>query len=331
MFNIFNSFHRPSENTPSIPDIPVMPDMLGSYKEGLPDSCPPKRDMTTDEKSALILKGCALGDCCGLPYEGCSPDQVTDDFKADKPYKCKPKFSDDTIMLCATIDAMHRISEGGFTDIGETNRIFRTFYVKYYKDNPGAEYGMRFLTWANIPLTEDVPERFKTSCGNGSAMRVSAVSVMDDIDDVILAAIVSASCSHAHPEGVKGAVVTALCVWLALNGYSKDDIEHYAEIQYKDYPYSPDKSYKKMKSIHPLKDNPALCQLTVPLSIRCFLDSVDYESAISNAISFGWDTDTQAAITGAIAISFYRGCSSEGDKVFSELQKESCINNLNLQ
>ena len=37
-----------------------------------------------------------------------------------------------------------------------------------------------------------------------------------------------------------------------------------------------------------------------------FLDSTDYESAIRLAVSLGGDADTMGAITGAIALAFYK-------------------------
>ena len=47
------------------------------------------------------------------------------------------------------------------------------------------------------------------------------------------------------------------------------------------------------------------CQETVPQAIVAFLESVDFEDAIRNAISLGGDSDTLAAITGSIAEAAY--------------------------
>ena len=43
----------------------------------------------------------------------------------------------------------------------------------------------------------------------------------------------------------------------------------------------------------------------MPQAIVCFLDAVDYEDAIRNAISLGGDGDTQAAIAGSIAEAYF--------------------------
>ncbi|MBR2028647.1 MAG: ADP-ribosylglycohydrolase family protein, partial [Oscillospiraceae bacterium] len=47
------------------------------------------------------------------------------------------------------------------------------------------------------------------------------------------------------------------------------------------------------------------CQETVPQAMVAFLESDSFEDAIRNAISIGGDSDTLAAITGAVAEAFY--------------------------
>ena len=48
------------------------------------------------------------------------------------------------------------------------------------------------------------------------------------------------------------------------------------------------------------------CQGTVPVAIRAFLEATSYEDAIRNAISVGGDSDTIGAITGGIALAFFK-------------------------
>ena len=44
---------------------------------------------------------------------------------------------------------------------------------------------------------------------------------------------------------------------------------------------------------------------TVPMAIRCFLESQNFEEAIRYAVMADGDTDTKAAITGTLAEAFY--------------------------
>ena len=47
------------------------------------------------------------------------------------------------------------------------------------------------------------------------------------------------------------------------------------------------------------------CQETVPQSLKAFFEATSFEDAIRNAISIGGDSDTIAAITGAVAGAYY--------------------------
>ena len=50
---------------------------------------------------------------------------------------------------------------------------------------------------------------------------------------------------------------------------------------------------------------------TLPVALLAFLESTDYEDAVRNAVSVGGDSDTIAAITGGIALAFYKTMAEE--------------------
>ena len=60
------------------------------------------------------------------------------------------------------------------------------------------------------------------------------------------------------------------------------------------------------------------CQITVPQAIVCFLESTDFESAVS----IGGDSDTIAAITGSIAEAYYGIPQHIQDKALSYLDAD---------
>lgn len=55
------------------------------------------------------------------------------------------------------------------------------------------------------------------------------------------------------------------------------------------------------------------CQGTVPVAMRCFYESNDYESFILNIYSLKCDSDTFGAIAGGVAEEFYHGFGSVND------------------
>jgi len=139
------------------------------------------------------------------------------------------------------------------------------------------------------------------SWGNGSAMRVSPVGFAFNTEDEVLdEAEKTASISHNHPEGVKGAQATALAVFLARMGHTKEEIRD--QIRQR-FGYN---MHRMVDDIRPAYYFDVSCQGTVPEAIIAFLDSTSYEDAVRNAISLGGDSDTLACITGGIAEAFYR-------------------------
>ena len=139
------------------------------------------------------------------------------------------------------------------------------------------------------------------SWGNGSAMRVSPVGYAFNSEKEILEyAKKSAEVSHNHLEGIKGAQATAMCIFLARNGNSKEEIKNYITNQF-DYNLS-----ETIDEIRPNYHFDVSCQGSVPQSIIAFLESSDYESTIRLAISIGGDSDTIACIAGGIAQAFYK-------------------------
>ncbi len=171
-------------------------------------------------------------------------------------------------------------------------------YHRWGNRHPHRGYGGHFRSWLATPETE--LETYG-SWGNGSAMRVSPVGfAFQTVDDVLDAAEASASATHNHEEGIRGASATALAVFLAKQGQGKEAIKKEIEFRF-GYDLS-----VSLDSIRPTYSFDVSCQGTVPVAIRAFLESWCYEDAIRNAVSVGGDSDTNAAITGGIAVAYYK-------------------------
>lgn len=122
------------------------------------------------------------------------------------------------------------------------SKAYKFFGLKY----PSCGYGSRFFEW----LDNDMPKPYE-SYGNGSAMRVSFVSdFFKSKEKIIEYATKSAECTHNHPEGIKGAVTTAICIWMAKNGSTREEILQYAIKQYpkEDYLYGADLSIDEIRN-----------------------------------------------------------------------------------
>jgi ADP-ribosylglycohydrolase family protein len=250
----------------------------------------------------LVLKGVALGDFAGQPYEAASLDYCKN-LSQDLIYKKAKDCTDDTILACATAVAI------------EERKQYAKLYREYAKrfENPLGGYGGRFTAWVYNNVES-------YSCGNGSAMRVGPCGCFDDARDVIAEAYKSAACTHNHPEGIKGAIVTAVSIWMAFHDYAKEDIAKYADRFYSDNFYSPMSSWSVMRESKYVQGSPAVCQTTVPMAVSCFINTDCYENCVWEAIRFGWDTDTQAAIAGSIAAAYYQLFNIESDAQWNKIK-----------
>ncbi len=226
------------------------------------------------------MLGAIVGDIVGSIYE--FNNHRSKDFPL---FGVDCKFTDDTVLTIAVADCL--MNNGNYTE-----------YIKNYaRKYTGRGYGGRFRQWISSESMEPY-----NSWGNGSAMRVSAVGfAYNDLEAVMNEAKRSAEVTHNHPEGIKGAQATAVAIFMARKGQSKEDIKT-AIAQSFDYDLN-----RAVDEIRPTYVFNESCQETVPEAIIAFLESKDFEDAIRNAISLGGDSDTLACITGGIAEAFYDG------------------------
>lgn len=131
-------------------------------------------------------------------------------------------------------------------------------------------------------------------------MRASPIGwVAQDLNWALNEASKSASVTHNHPEGIKGAQAVVAAIFLARHQSGKAKIKEYITTK---FGYDLDRT---IDDIRPYYRFDVSCQGSVPEAIIAFLESTDFEDAIRKAISLGGDSDTIACITGSIAHAFY--------------------------
>ena len=224
--------------------------------------------------------GAIIGDIAGSRFEFNNVKRSWFKLFADE---CS--FTDDTICTVAIADAI--MCGKPYAD------SLREWCRKY--PHPMGGYGASFAGWVFNNTAQPY-----NSFGNGSAMRVSPVAwLFDKGADVEKEAAKTASVTHNHPEGIKGAQAIAACVFLARTGKTKQEIKEYIETT---FGYDLSRTCDEIRPGYKFNET---CQGSVPEAIVAFLDSHDFEDAIRLAISLGGDSDTIGAMTGAIAEAFY--------------------------
>lgn len=252
------------------------------------------------------MYGAILGDIIGSPYEFDRGDK-TKDFPL---FSRDSQFMDDSIMTLAVAEALMdtKPADGEKAIQARLVKSMQRLGRKY----PDAGYGCMFANW----LWAEDPQPYG-SCGNGSAMRVSAAGwLYDDLETTRYMARLTASVTHDHPEGIKGAEAVAAVIFLARTGRSKAEIRDYVCTQF-GYDLS-----RTCDEIRPAYRHVETCQETVPEAITAFLEGTDFEDVIRTAVSLGGDCDTLTCIAGSMAEAFYGVPETLKGACFARLSEE---------
>ena len=229
--------------------------------------------------------GAIVGDIAGSPYE--FNNIKTKDFPLFGTYhgkKARP--TDDSIMTLAVARALLDAADNPAALPSAAVRRMQEFGRRY----PRVGYGPTFYHWLFIP-----DPRPYNSWGNGAAMRVSACAwAARTLDEALAFSDAVTGVTHNHPEGLKGARATTAAIYLLRTGMSVADVlahirEHYYPLDF------------TLDDIRPDYDFDVSCQGSVPQALEAFFEADGFEDTIRNAVSIGGDSDTIAAIAGAVA------------------------------
>ncbi len=231
------------------------------------------------------MLGAVIGDIAGSRFEFNNHRSKKYDL-----FTAECEFTDDTVMTVAVGLAI--VNSG--KDLNKLPALTVEYMRSFGRAYPLRGYGVNFSYW----LESEKPEPYY-SYGNGAAMRVSACGFMGKtLEEVKLLSAAVTGVTHNHPEGLKGAEATAAAIFLARKGYDKNKIKDYITENY----YPIDFTLDGIREMYQFDES---CQMTVPQALEAFFESDDFEDAIRNATSVGGDSDTIAAITGAVAEAYY--------------------------
>jgi ADP-ribosyl-[dinitrogen reductase] hydrolase len=257
------------------------------------------------------LLGGAIGDALGMPFETKlvnNPQLVEWDgktFLGSKHHGLKAgQFTDDAQMQQMVAESLIK---NGFHPQDLSER-----YVEWLTSGRARGYGKTTLMAVHNLLEgkhwsqSGVPGSY----GNGTAMRAAPFGVYfrDDLPMLIEACKIDSAITHASEEAEAGSIAIGLSAALA----AQNDTDHLLDRIHKVLPDSKVKSIiYTLGSLVAATHIPASSALrvlgtkadvrqTVPAALYCFLKFDNYNEAVLAAIKAGGDTDTTAAIVGAL-------------------------------
>ena len=179
------------------------------------------------ERARLALDGLSLGDAFGECFF--APQEVIEERLAERKLPPDPwHVTDDTIMAISVVETLDRFGEIRGDQLAQA-------FGKRYDADPYRGYGgtahsiLRQLhqgvSWRKVAAAVFDGSGSK---GNGAAMRVAPLGAYfaeDDDERIIEQAARSAEVTHAHPDGIAGAIAVALATaWVyRLQGQCPDD------------------------------------------------------------------------------------------------------------
>ena len=273
---------------------------------------PPDHDERL-ERAVTSLEGLSVGDAFGERYfTGYAEELIAARTLPRPPWH----FTDDTQMALSVYSLIRQ--HGAI----EQDALATNFSVHYdedrgYGDAMNRLLPMIYLTGIWRMLT---PRLFggEGSFGNGAAMRVAPLGgyFADDIDKVVEQARLSAEVTHAHPEGIAGAIAVAVAAahaWTLRRSEPPPRPEFLSLILPHVPPGQVADGLRQARDLPTDTTAPAAARLlgsgynataqdTVPFALWCagtYLN--DYEEALWLTVSGLGDCDTNCAIVGGIA------------------------------
>ena len=274
-------------------------------------------------RARVSLDGLSLGDSLGGFLEGIGSQRAKrNNIVANRQIpNVEWHYTDDTNMALSIYSILRQYQEINSDELALS-------FAKYYDRSRGYGAGVRRMM-ARIRNGDDWRDFNTTlyddgSFGNGGAMRVAPVGAYfaDDMTLVIENARRSSEITHAHPEGIAGAIAVAVAV-AVINNLPTQEKPSQSDFFSMILPHIPDSEVREncfTASKIPLSlstdevsktlgnGRHVSAMDTVPIALWVALKYLDnFEEAMWQLASIGGDVDTTCAIAGSIIASYSSG------------------------
>lgn len=271
--------------------------------------------MTPIEQARLALEGLSVADAFGeqLLHAGPHARALALDHRT-APVGRTWMWTDDTAMALSIVEVLAARGTIARADLADA-------FARRYVADPGRGYGRgahEVLAEIAAGTAYDVAARKlfggQGSCGNGSGMRSAPIGAYfaGDLAAVVENAAWSAEPTHAHPDGVAGAIAVAVAAAVVIAG--ERDPRAVLEAVVAHTPAGPTRNGVQ-RAIPLLRAEPitvatelgngsnVLASDTIPFAMWCAATHLaDYAGALWDCGSVGGDIDTTCAMVGGIVV-----------------------------
>lgn len=248
--------------------------------------------------------GAVIGDIVGSTFEAENNRSIYFEM-----FRKDARFTDDTVCTAAVADILNSFSIEQLTHDNISNSL-RLWCCSHITRGFGSMFHQWILNGVNQPYN---------SFGNGALMRISPVAMFSKKNSINLEesqeiARKITAVTHNHTQAIKAVeMYNELLFYFLHNKVSSEQAkEKIKEIIVKYNCENPLSVEQYRLSI----GFDLTCETSLNVSFASILESDSFEEAIRNVISIGGDSDTYAAITGALAEAIW-GC----DDFLPEIKK----------
>ncbi len=263
--------------------------------------------MPSEDTIAGVLLGTAVGDAIGLPHEGLHPKRIARRLEREplrhQMLLGRGMLSDDTEHASMVGRA---VAESAGDVHGFTRSFARQLRRWVLALPPGV--GLATLRGALRLIVGVAPDRSGVdSAGNGPAMRSALLGICAN-DDAHLAQLVRASTrmTHTDPRAEDGALVVArVARQMAAGELDSSIVERIRDPEFRrrardawEGEFSSLDDYRQHAGYE--RGVSGFVVHTVPAALYCAVRNADARASLEQAVRLGGDTDTTAAIVGAL-------------------------------
>lgn len=269
----------------------------------------------TQDRFVGCLVGLAIGDALGMPFEGMDAEVIREDYGHVREFLpghglSPGQYTDDTKMMLCIAESIVQEDHVDPEDVAQR-------FVEWFDSGDLRGIGhtcleailnlKRGLSW------RESGRRGKWAAGNGTAMRIAPVGLIDccDVEKLREDCWATSVITHNNPEAVAGATAVAYAIARLLSG-EFDEGTFLAELAAFVGGSEVARHLKQTQTLFSARTPTAeaLTVLgtsgyvveTVASALYCFLMTPeDFMTTVASAVMGGGDTDTTGAIAGAIS------------------------------
>ncbi|MDO5576949.1 MAG: ADP-ribosylglycohydrolase family protein [Fibrobacter sp.] len=262
------------------------------------------------EKVLGIMFGTFVGDVLGVKFEGQMPDQIPSlsiDFLAENAVGF---YTDDTQMTISVLEEL--VEHGMINPCSLQQRFQRRFSLWRGYGGGMLEVIECWLRGMETVKAANMVYGGNGNFGDGAATRIAPLSAyfgLDERDKLIEQVTICSKITHLHPYGISGAILQAYAVLLALNDVPVEKwldyffelpIDSACKIRLASLKTALNSKASSRECARIIGNSSEAMQAVLAAICSVIRNSQSFVDTIFYAIGMGGDTDTIAAMAGAI-------------------------------